>query len=51
METVTEDVVLERVIEHISKNPGRKTSCSSVNIRCAKSSKEGQNGSVGCKRK
>ncbi|XP_052088188.1 uncharacterized protein LOC127725302 [Mytilus californianus] len=49
--TVTEDDVLERVKEHVSKNPGKKASDSSVNKSCAKSSKKGQNGSVGCKRK
>ncbi|CAC5375549.1 unnamed protein product [Mytilus coruscus] len=45
--TVTEDDVLERVKEHVSKNPGKKASDSSVNKSCAKSSKKGQNGSVG----
>ncbi|CAC5421207.1 unnamed protein product [Mytilus coruscus] len=49
--TVTEDDVLERVKEHVSKNPGKKASDRSVNKSGAKSSKKSQNGSVGCKRK
>ncbi|CAC5401666.1 unnamed protein product [Mytilus coruscus] len=49
--TVTEDDVLERVKEHVSKIPGKKASDSSVNKSCAKSGKKGQNRSVGCKRK
>ncbi|CAG2203372.1 unnamed protein product [Mytilus edulis] len=38
-------------IDHVIKNLKKKASCNSVNKSCAKSSKKGQNRSVGCKRK
>lgn len=43
--------MLERGIDHVIKNLKKKASCNSVNKSCAKSSKKGQNRSVGCKRK